>query len=111
MTTSAKERLANYIRTVGPIKTVRVSSAQARGLAKRYAYWGAVRYQVQLSRDGTPKHVALGRANSDRRSYRLAEKDALAIADSEGRIYVELDPGQLDELECESVLKKLYRTE
>jgi len=106
---SAKVELAAYIRVHGPIGTVRVSTAQAKGLAKRYAYWGAVRYEITLRRDGMPTHVALERASSDRRSYRLAEKDADHIADREDRIYVEWGPGALDEQQCKDILERLHR--
>ena len=60
-------------------------AAQARGAAKSYSYWGAVRYEVRLDRQGHPTHVALERASSDRRSYRLAQSDALELALSEER--------------------------
>jgi hypothetical protein len=56
-----------------------------------------------------PKHVALERASSDRRSYRLAEEDADAIAECEDRIYVEWGQGRLNEKQCEEVLERLYR--
>ena len=83
---TALEILAQYIREHGAIPTVRVSSAQAQGAAKRYAYWGAVRYELRLTRDGHVANTARERASSDRRSLRLAERDASGIAASEGRI-------------------------
>jgi hypothetical protein len=71
------------------IPCVRVSSAQARGLAGRYPYWGAVRYVLRLrARDGRPTLYPQGRASSDRRSMRLAHIDAERIARREGRIVV-----------------------
>lgn len=59
------------------IKCVRVSSAQARGRAKQYAYWGVARYEVRLGAGGTLVATCVRRASSDRRSYRLAQNDAL----------------------------------
>lgn len=105
--TTAKEQLASYIRAHGPVKTIRVSVAQARGAAKRYSYWGASRYQIELTRDGMPKHVALERARSDRRSHRLAEADAAAIAAREGRILVRWIHCILDEQQCAEILERL----
>lgn len=67
--------LAHHIRRHGPIRTVRVSSAQSH---TQYAYWGAVRYEIHLTRDGQPANVACERASSDRRSVRGAERDAAA---------------------------------
>lgn len=79
--------VVGVIRSCGPLRAVRVSSAQARGAAKRYAYWGAVRYAIKLSADGQRLIcAALERASSDRRSLRLAESDAEALAESEGRV-------------------------
>lgn len=69
----ALEVLAPFL----PIKTVRVSSAQASGRAKQYAYWGTARYQLRAAKDGSGVvNMPLERANSDRRSVRLAESDA-----------------------------------
>lgn len=79
------QMLVDHIRTHGPIPTVRVSSAQAIGRAKSYAYWGAVRYEIRLTRDGQPANIALERAGSDRRSARLAKQDADKLAAREGR--------------------------
>ena len=75
--------LADVIRAHGPIPTVRVSSAQS---GTRYNYWGAVRYELRLTRDGRVANIAQERASSDRRSRRLAERDAEEIAEREGRI-------------------------
>jgi len=74
------------IRECGPLRTVRVSSAKARGTAKGYAYYGAARYMVTVAKsyDGLC-NVALEAASSDRRSVRLAERDAEAIALAEDR--------------------------
>lgn len=71
-----------------PIRTVRVSSAQAQGRAKQYAYWGAVRYQIRVTSDGKGvSNMPLERASSDRRSHALAHRDADKIAAFEGRLY------------------------
>jgi hypothetical protein len=82
---SMQSLLAWHIKQHGPIKTARVSSAQARGAAKQYAYYGVVRYQIQLRADGVPTNVARGRASSDRRSLRLAQQDLEALCEREGR--------------------------
>ena len=68
----------------GPIKTVRASSAKARGRAKDYAYWGAALYEIRATRDGVA-NVAVRGAFSDRRSFALALDDACAT----GRLYVD----------------------
>lgn len=75
--------LTQYIRDHGPIPTVRVSSAQSH---TQYPYWGAVRYEIRLTREGCPTNTALERASSDRRSERLADRDADKIAAAEGRV-------------------------
>lgn len=88
--------LRNYILQNGPIPTVRVSSAQASGKAKNYPYWGAVRYEIRINSKGNLSNIALGRASSDRRSYRLAEEDMEILSKNENRIMLyrigELDP-------------------
>lgn len=73
---NALDVLAEHVRTHGPIATVRVSSAKARGRAARYPYWGAAYYEITLSRDGRPRNVVISRARPDRRSKRLAYEDA-----------------------------------
>jgi hypothetical protein len=78
-----------------PIQCVRVSSAQAMGSAKQYSYWGAVRYEIRRNKKGQLTFIAQERASSDRRSYRLAEKDAEEIANSENRLFLDLNPGPL----------------
>jgi hypothetical protein len=91
--------LAAELKRSGPIPTVRVSSAQA---SCPYSYWGAVRYELRLGRDGQPHNVALGRASSDRRSYRLAEADAAAT----GRLRCDAI-GRLTEAQAQAVLDVL----
>lgn len=98
--------LAHYIRLHGPVGTARVSSAQARGAAKRYAYWGAVRYEIRLTRAGRPANFAIGRASSDRRSVAGAERDADAICGREGRIRCDVI-GEIDEDNAAVVLRRL----
>jgi hypothetical protein len=87
----ALEILAPYL----PIRYVRVSSARAEGRANQYPYWGVARYQVR----GTP-HAAIAYctrgASSDRRSTRLAGKDAQRIAATEGRILWQGRAGRID---------------
>ena len=75
------------LREGGPLRAVRVSSAQARGAAKKYAYWGATRYHVRIARAGHITCVPIERATSDRRSTAGAERDADALAVAEGRIW------------------------
>ncbi len=87
----ATERLARHIRHNGPIQCVRVSSAQAAGEAKKYAYWGAARYEIEnSSATGLPVMRAREAARSDwvtlRRSFRLAIEDAKRIARDERRL-------------------------
>ena len=92
--------LAHHIRTHGPIPTARVSSAQS---GTRYAYWGVVRYEIRLRRDGAPTNAPLGRASSDRRSRRLAERDLDELCEAEGRVVCE-GIGQIPEESAESWL-------
>lgn len=83
---AALELLRPYL----PIRTVRVSSAQAQGAAKQYSYWGATRYQIRATADGkAAANIARERASSDRRSERLASQDAEDIAAAEKRIVVQ----------------------
>jgi len=102
------DQLADYIRVRGPILSVRVSSAQASGRGKQYAYFGAVRYQIVLTKRGTVSAIPQGRASSDRRSFRLAGKDADDIAAREGRIRFD-GRGPLDEESAEYVLSAAQR--
>jgi hypothetical protein len=60
----------------GSIPTVRVSSAQAQGRAKRYSYWGTAHYELCVNSKGWPCNRVVRGARSDRRSYRLACQDA-----------------------------------
>lgn len=80
--------VTEYIQAHGPIKTVRVSEAQAKGRAKRYSYWGAVRYTVRLSRTKQLLNMPVEQASSARRAYRLAVEDANALAVAEDRIHL-----------------------
>lgn len=104
-TYSALALLAVVVRADGPVETARVSSAQARGRAKRYSYWGAVRYQIRFVR-GRLSNVAQGRATSDRRSYERAEADLDALCEREDRIPLAAIGG-LDETDANCVLLAL----
>ena len=85
---SPEVAVVGAIRECGPLRAVRVSSAQVRGRAKKYSYWGAVRYAIGLSADGKRLQcMALERASSDRRSLRLAEDDAYELSFREGRVF------------------------
>lgn len=102
MKTSALTILTQYLATHGPIGLVRVSSAQAKGAAKRYAYWGAVRYMLHLTADGVPTFAPEERASSDRRTIEGAQKDAEQIANTEGRIYIgQSSVGRLTEMDAQ----------
>lgn len=86
-TTLQPNPILRYLRQHGSIPAVAVSSAQARGAAKRYAYWGAVRYEVRLRKSDDEIIVtACERASSDRRSKNLAHRDASEIATRENRL-------------------------
>ncbi len=104
----AIERLARHIRHHGPIQCVRVSSAQAAGEAKKYAYWGAARYEIANSRaTGLPVVRAREAARSDRRSFRLAIKDAERIARNEHRLPISWWPMRMTEAMCQEILDDL----
>jgi len=103
---SPNRMLADYIRQHGPVRAVRVSSAQARGRAKQYSYWGAARYELRLARDGYVIAVALERAPAARRARHLAAADASALAAREGRILCQAI-GRLTEGQAEEVLSLL----
>lgn len=62
----------------GKIQVARVSSAQAMGRAKRYAYWGVAIYEIAVGRANHLHLRCVSGASSDRRSVRLAEQDAEA---------------------------------
>lgn len=105
---SAIETLREIVDTHGPIATVRVSSAQAHGRAKQYAYWGAVRYQIRLTAAGVLTHTACGRASSDRRTYFGAAKDAVALAERTGRLFPTHDRiGRVSEPMAAEILRLL----
>lgn len=91
--------LGDYVRRNGPIPTVRVSSAQASGFAKKFNYWGTVRYEIRFARDGRLINKALNRASSDRRSYRLAVDDACKT----GRLRLQTI-GEIDDEEAKDIL-------
>ncbi len=105
MAYSALDILTAYIHCHGPIRAARVSSAQARGAAKRYSYWGAVRYQIRLTPHG-PSSIATERASSDRRSKRLADRDCDELEDRENRIRV-YTIGRLCEASANGILTQL----
>ena len=97
------EALKSLIQSEGPIGCVRVSSAQARGAAKKYAYWGAARYEIRVNSRGGLSYYPLERASSDRRSERLAERDADEIAAKETRYDMGKDLGSLSEARARRV--------
>lgn len=95
--------LTHYVRTNGPIETARVSSAQC-GSSCPWAYWGAVRYEIRLGRDGSPTNVARERAGRDRRSVAGAERDCDAMCEREGRLPLQRI-GRLTEYDAQIVLR------
>ena len=103
---SATGILSRYIRVHGPIKTARVSTAQC-GSGCPWKYWGAVRYEIRLRRDGVPSHFALERASRDRRSVAGAERDCEAMCDHEDRIEMQCGQGRLSEADCRYILSHL----
>jgi hypothetical protein len=98
--------LKRHIAKYGPIKSIRVSSAQARGAAKKYSYWGAARYEIIITKNGNISNIAIERASSDRRSERLAHEDADKIAIKEGRIHCQTI-GRLSDKEIKNILSEL----
>lgn len=96
MMNEPKVKLRKYIEENGPVQAVRVSSAQAKGVAKRYCYWGAVRYEIRVNYYGILSSVAQEKASSDRRSMKLAIKDAFDLAKKEKRVYLR-DIGPISE--------------
>lgn len=98
-TTMSLDEALDVIRNASPLRAVRVSSARARGYARKFSYWGPVRYRVCWSdRHNWPVAIALERARSARRSWDLALEDALALAESEGRFFIS-SLGRLTETE------------
>lgn len=98
--------LKKIIKRFGPIPTIRVSSAQAKGAAKRFAYWGPARYQIVLTREGKLSNLPLERARSARRAKWLAKDDADKIAEAEGRFHLQTI-GQLSDADIETILSAL----
>lgn len=86
--TDAEAEIAGYrlVLDRGPVQLVRVSSAQARGRAKSYSYFGCARYEVAIGARGTLTCRPLSRASSERRSYDLAVRDAERIEEETGAI-------------------------
>ncbi len=100
-----KAFLIDYLRAhPNGVPTCRVSSAQAKGAAKLYSYWGVALYRVRLSADGQPVHVCTRRAGSDRRTRDGAMQDATAT----GRLVL-CSLGRLTDAECELVVTDLVR--
>lgn len=81
--------LYHYLISGNEIKAFRVSSAQARGKAKMYAYWGVAEYSIVWSdKHAFPVSRALSRAPSSRRVRHLAESDADELAESSGGVVI-----------------------
>lgn len=74
-------RISEWLAEHGEIPAVWCPSAQSRGAARKYPYWGAVHYRiVAASEHEYPTAIARGRTSSDRRSYQLRQRDAKALA-------------------------------
>jgi hypothetical protein len=85
-----RDPLVAHLRRGGTIPAARCSSAQARGKAARYSYWGATSYVIRWSEDSMRAvAVAESRATSARRSHRLAIEDTCALAKERGGIVIE----------------------
>jgi len=97
-------KLAEVIKTRGPIKTARVSSTQCG--ACKWNYWDTVRYQIRLARDGMPTNTALERAGFGRRSTRLVQQDLDSLCEREGRIPLSRI-GHLTDSDAGLVLKEI----
>lgn len=104
--TPHRRLLMRHLAQHGPIRTARVSAAQARGRAKQYPYWGAARGEIRLTHAGWPSNVPTERASSDRRSQGLAGADCEEICQREGRLYWR-SIGVLTEEECREVVRNL----
>jgi hypothetical protein len=87
---------------VRPIPSVRVS------VARRRSYWGVVRYEIRLDRNGRPINWPLGAADGERRQVHLADKDAEALAERERRVVCQTI-GALNEHDARSVLRQWSR--
>lgn len=98
-------KLTDILHKSRPIPAVRVSTARAKGRARNFSYWDAVRYEIRLDRHGRPTNVALERARSSRRSHRLALRDAAELASTERRVLCHTI-GRLDEAAAEAVLRQ-----
>lgn len=103
------ETLAELISSRGPIPTVRVSVAKARGKARNYPYWGAALYEIRLAKkDGAPTNAPLRGASSDRRSLRLAKRDADELAERIGGVRLDTI-GHLTERDAFKVLAHIEK--
>ena len=91
--------LTEYIKKHGSIQAVRVSSAHARGNARKYSYWGVARYQITLNANGYPSARCLRAAPSTRRVQRLAEQDAKGTG-----LLVIRSIGRLSESDADNIL-------
>jgi len=100
---SSLKTLKEIIVTCGPIPTVRMSVAKARGFAKQFKYFGATRYQLRLSVDGKLINMPLERARSEHRTERACSRRLQALSETERRIPLQT-LGELDEADAEYVL-------
>lgn len=104
------EKLAAVVRQFGVVGSARVSSAQARGNAKKYSYWGAVRYEIRLSKDGRVINMATERASSDRRSEAKADEDLEELMEREDRVRCQIIGGLTEDV-AGDVIRQLRRSE
>lgn len=100
------EIVADILTDYGPIMAVRVSSAQAHGRAKNYAYWGAVTYRIELTDEGEVVSRPCDCASSDRRSEAGAAADADRLVARLGGVRCQAI-GRLSEMDADDVLDQL----
>lgn len=98
--------LYRFVKAHGPIHVARTSSAQARGKAKNYPYWGTAHYKIRESSKGGLTCAVVSGASSSRRSYRLAQQDSEALALELGGICWN-GIGEINDLTAECIIKIL----
>ena len=96
---TAAEELEVLIRTHGPVRCVRVSSAPV-GVARYGPYYGLVQYEVRLSARGIPTAYPLGAARRQWRSMRLAEQ----AAEASGRYMLRGGPGRVSSYDASGIV-------
>lgn len=88
------------------VPCLRLSAAQARGRAKRWAYWGISPYVLRLSAKGLPALYPEGRAASDFRSHKKAAEAAAVEAVRDRRVLVAHSRGTLKWSEAAEIIRR-----